>query len=123
MKRCRVSLRPALKWTALWIVMSGAIARPAAAQPEWRSIELTNGTDRVLSAVHLSPRDRRGWGPNRMVEPLQSGQIQRLSVEVNPAAGQCYYDLAAQSDSGAPIEAYDLNFCELDRYTVQRSPR
>lgn len=99
-------------------LLGGAIARPVAAQPQERVLELVNGTDAPLTTVHLSPRDRKDWGPNRLGQPLAPQQTHAIAVSVDPAAGQCHYDLAAQGEAGLPIEAFDLNLCELGRYVI-----
>jgi hypothetical protein len=103
---------------ALALLGGLAIARPALAQPQLRTIELVNGTDAPLVTVHLSPRDRKDWGPNRLDQPLAPQEVRAIAVMVNPEAGQCYYDLAAQGTVGMPMEAFDLNLCELGRYVI-----
>lgn len=114
----RTGLPPRLFPLALALLGSFAIARPALAQPQLRTLELVNGTDAPLETVHLSPRDRKDWGPNRLDQPLAPQEVRAIAVMVDPEAGQCYYDLAAQGTVGMPMEAFDLNLCELGRYVI-----
>lgn len=103
---------------ALVLLGGLAIARPTLAQPQLRTLELVNGTDAPLVTVHLSPRDRKDWGPSRIDQPLAPQEARAIAVMVDPEAGQCHYDLAAQGVVGMPMEAFDLNLCELGRYVI-----
>lgn len=105
------------------IPMMAAIAAatllfPAAAQAQdQRNFELTNGTNRVISELYISPTNVNDWEEDVLgVDVLD--EMAKTPVHFVDTVDECVYDLKIVHDDGDSAIWTGINLCESNFVVV-----
>jgi hypothetical protein len=111
------SLAIAATVAACSIVGANLVGTPALAQEQYFSI--VNASNTAIEEAFVTQSDSAGWGLNVLSEPMNTGEIRNIPVQLDPA--NCRYDIHVRSVLGSYAEMNDLNLCDTNTVTVHES--
>jgi len=89
---------------------------PASAQ----NVEFTliNSTSQSLHYFYAAPSNTTDWGDDLLGETgtLEAGQTG--TVFIGDGSDQCLYDFSFETGEGGTLEAFGIDICALDSYTL-----
>ncbi|KKB78796.1 hypothetical protein VW35_09850 [Devosia soli] len=96
------------------LTLAGAL--PAAAQ----NVEFTliNNSSQALHYFYAAPSNTEDWGDDLLGDTgtLESGM--QATTYIYDGSDQCLYDFRFETAEGGELEAYEVDICTLNSYTL-----
>jgi hypothetical protein len=80
--------------------------------------EVINNSSHSVHYFYTNPSHSDNWGDDLLGEngTLESGEAGVVTIHTEE--GQCDYDFRFETGQGGLLEAFEVNICELDSYTL-----
>ena len=88
-----------------------------AANAEDLEFELINDTDYDIVEFQVSATAERTWSSNLMPRGYVLPAGNSIDVEIEDGRRHCEYDIKAVFDDGDEVVEFDVDVCDLGRYT------
>lgn len=92
----------------------------AMAQTESVNFTISNDTEEVLTALHLSTPGTNSWEEDILGSDVV-GSGEEVDVSIDDGLEGCEYDLRADFSDGTHIDVRGVDFCELEGETISIS--
>ena len=94
----------------------GAGCLPAVAQD--LEFTLINDSSQAIHSFYAAPSNTTDWGADLLGDSgtLEAGY--QATTSIYDGSDQCLYDFRFETAEGASLEAFEVDICQLNSYTV-----